>query len=134
MPRQPEPWFRDLLELSWETECRPHELFSAKASFVDLDNAHWVFPIRLSKGTKVQRVIYLSDRALEISQRLVLRRSTGPLLLNTDGNPWCISSVKCRLQVLCRELGRRRLRQAGLVSPKIPRLKLAARKDAAIRA
>jgi integrase len=115
--------FRDLLELSWETGCRPHEIFTVEASFVDLGKAKWVFPIRLSKGKKVQRVVYLSDRALEITRRLVLKRPTGPLLLTTEGQPWCVSSVKCRFQQICRKIGRRRLRDAALVPPKIPRLK-----------
>ena len=41
----------------------------------------------------------------------------GPLLLNTEGVPWCISSVKCSFQIIQRNLGRRRLRQSGLVPP-----------------
>ena len=45
--------FRDLLELSWETGCRPRELFTEKASYVDLPTGRWVFPIRLSKGKKM---------------------------------------------------------------------------------
>jgi len=125
--------FRDLLELSWETGCRPHELFTVEAAFVDLDTGRWVFPIRLSKGKKVQRVVYLSERALEITRRLVAQRPSGPLLLNTDGRPWCVSSVKCRFQIICRNLGRRRLRQLALVPAKIPRLKADERKDPAIR-
>jgi integrase len=126
--------FRDLLELSWETGSRPHELFSVEAAFADLDTGRWVFPIQLSKGKKVQRVVYLSERALEITRRLVLKRPSGPLLLNTDGRPWCASSVKCRFQMICRNLGRRRLRRAGLVPAQIPRLKAHERQDPGTRA
>ena len=121
--------FRDLVELAWETGCRPHELFTVQAAYVDLAIGIWTFPIRLSKGRRIQRVVYLSDRALEISRRLVPIRSTGPLLLNTDGQPWCVSSVKCRFQKICRELGRRRLREGTLLPPKVPRLTVAARND-----
>ena len=39
--------FIDLLELSWETGCRPHELLTVEASYVDLQNGRWVFPVRL---------------------------------------------------------------------------------------
>src|SRR5207248_9591002 len=92
--------FRDLLELSWETGCRPHELFTVEAAFVDVETGRWVFPIRLSKGKKLQRVVFLSERALEITRRLMLKRPTGPLLLNTEGVPWCISSVKCSFQII----------------------------------
>jgi integrase len=125
--------FRDLIELSWETGCRPHELFTVEASHVEKDVGRWVFPIRLSKGKKLQRVVYLSDRALEITLRLAAERPTGPLLVNTQGRAWCVSSVKCRFQQLCREIGRRRMRQAGELPPKIPRLKVAQRSDPAAR-
>lgn len=125
--------FRDLLELAWETGCRPHELFSVEGSYVDLANARWIFPIRLSKGKKVQRVVYLSDRALEISRRLLLKRPAGKLLVNTEENAWCVSSVKCRFQAICRALGRQRLRASGQLPPKIPRLTAEQRMDPALR-
>jgi len=121
--------FRDLLELSWETGCRPHELFTVQAAYVDLATGRWVFPIRESKGKKVQRVVFLSDRALEITRRLVFKHPAGPLLLNTDGNPWCVSSVKCRSQQLCRRIGQRRLKERGLLPPRIRRLAVSERKN-----
>jgi integrase len=125
--------FVDLLELSWETGCRPHELFTVEAAYADLPTGRWVFPVRLSKGKKVQRVVYLSDRALAITRRLVLTRPTGPLLVNTEGRPWCASAVKCRFQKLCRAVGRRRLGRSALVPPPIPRLTAAQRGDSAVR-
>jgi integrase len=36
--------FRDLLELAWETGCRPHELFTVQATYADLNTGRWVFP------------------------------------------------------------------------------------------
>jgi integrase len=89
--------------------------------------------VRLSKGKKVQRVVYLSDRALEITRRLVGLRPSGPLLLNTEGRPWCVSSVKCRFQKLCREVGRRRLKSSGQMPPKLKRLTAAQRADPVLR-
>ena len=126
--------FRDLLELSWETGARPHELFTVEAAFVDAQTACWTFPVKLSKGKKVQRVVYLSDRALEITRRLVALRPSGPLLLNTEGRPWCVSSVKCRFQKICRTIGRKRLEQSGQVPPKLKRLTAAQRADPGLRA
>jgi integrase len=126
--------FQDLLELSWETGCRPHELFTVEASYVELETARWIFPIRLSKGKKVQRVVYLSDRALAITQRLMLAHRKGLLLLNTEGRPWCVSSVKCRFQQICRALGRKGLRAQGAMPKKIAHLKGAERNDPVIRA
>jgi integrase len=125
--------FQYLVELSWETGCRPHELFTVEASFADLETARWVFPIRLSKGKKVQRVVYLSERALEITRRLVTKHPSGLLLRNTEGAPWSVSSAKCRFQQICRLLGRRRLKAQGRTLAKIPRLTVADRQDSAIR-
>src|SRR5262249_44513135 len=111
--------FRDLIDLSWEAGCRAGELYTVAAAHFDADNCRWVFPVRLSKGKKVQRIVYLSDRALEITRRLVAERPEGPLLVNTEGRPWCVSSVKCRFQQICRAIGRKRLREAGGLPPKI---------------
>jgi len=126
--------FRDLLVAAWETGARPHELFTVEASFVDLDNGRWVFPVRLSKGRKAQRVVYLTDAVLEVTKRLRQRHPQGPLFRNTDGNPWCVSSVKCRFQKLRLALGGRRLQRLGLLPPKIPRLTKPQREDRAVRA
>ena len=72
--------------------------------------ARWTFPVQLSKGKKVQRVVYLSDRALEISRRLVLKRPTGPLLLNTDGN----KADAARLLGMSRATIYRKVREYGI--------------------
>ena len=97
--------FQDLLELSWETGARPNELFTVIASYVDLANARWIFPVKESKGKKIQRVVYLTDKALAITQRLVLKNEAGPLLLNTDGVKWTGAAVNCRFQRIREKLG-----------------------------
>ena len=45
---------------------------------------------------------HLTDRVLEITRRLMLAHPEGPMFRNSDGNPWCVSSVKCRFQRLPR--------------------------------
>jgi len=121
--------FADLLEASWETGARPHELFSVEARFVDLANGRWVFPVRESKGKKVQRVVYLTEKVLAITRRLMADHPEGPLFRNSDGNPWCVSSVKCRFQRFRDEIGRRRLVRLGLMPRKIKRLSYAERQE-----
>jgi integrase len=128
------PRARDLVELSWETGMRPHELFTAEARFFEPDNARLVFPVRLSKGKKVQRVVYLNDKALRIVSAAAAANSTGPLLRNSEGNPWRMASVNCLFQRVRRELGRRRLHRLGLLPPKIPRMTAPVRKDKTLRA
>ncbi len=121
----------DLIELAWETGMRPLELCSFEAKFFEPDNARLVFPIRLSKGRKVQRVVYLNERALEIVKRRIIQYPTGPVLRNADGNRWCSSSTNCLFRRVQRNIGRKRMKSQGLIPAKIPRLKVSDRNDKA---
>jgi integrase len=125
--------FRDLLHAAWDTGARPHELFTVEAAFVDFEHARWVFPLKISKGRKVRRVVYLSDQMLEITRRLVAQHPTGPLFRNAGGRPWVVSAAKCRFQRLQVALGTDRLQQLGLFPPPLSRLTVAQRQDAARR-
>ncbi len=93
--------FRDLLTVSWEIGCRPQESLIVESRHLDLANQRWVFEKQLSKGKKRQRVVYLTDKAKEICERLVALNPQGPIFRNTDGEPWTPHSVNnrfCRLQ------------------------------------
>lgn len=125
---------RDLLVLSWETGMRPHELYSFESRFFEPEAARIVFPIRLSKGRRVQRVVYLSDRALEVVSRRIQRFPEGPVMRNADGRPWTMFATNCLFRRIRLNLGRRLLQSRHLVPPMIPRLKAAQRQDPAVRA
>lgn len=99
--------FRDLLTLHWESGCRPQESLRVEASFVDLKNARWVFPVRKSKGKKRPRIVYLNDKALEITERRMKQYEQGPIFRNTNGEPWTKDSVGCRFHRLKKHVGRR---------------------------
>jgi integrase len=62
--------FRDLLVVCWETGCRPQEVLAVEARHVDLDGGRWVFPPDEAKGKKAHRVVYLTERALEVTRRM----------------------------------------------------------------
>ena len=98
-----EPTLRDLVELAWETGTRVQELRKVEARFVDLANSRVVFPPKEAKGKKHHRVIYLgTDRARELVGRLIREFPEGPVLRNSDGNPWtkdAINCAFCRLRV-----------------------------------
>lgn len=98
--------FRDLLTVTWETGCRPQESLRVEARHVDLPNARWVFPATEAK-TGVPRIVYLSDAALAITRRLVLRHPQGALFRNTDGAPWTTDAVNCRFQTIEKKLGKK---------------------------
>ena len=121
--------FHDLLTAAWHTGCRPHELFTVTTDDADPDRGLWVFPLRESKGKRVRRVVYLDDKMVELTRRLLVRQRSGPLLLNSDGNAWTQSATKCRFQRLRLVLGRKRLQEKGLLPPKIRRLTAMERQD-----
>lgn len=94
--------FRDLVVLTWETGCRPQELLRVEARHVDARNQRWVFPQKESKGKRAPRIVYLSEKALEITARLVAVYPTGPLFRNSNGKRWSTDAVNCafdRIQV-----------------------------------
>jgi integrase len=102
--------FRDLLVASWETGARPQELFKVEGAFVLLgEHPRWVFPLKLSKGRKVQRVVYLSERALEITKRLMGANPSGPLFRDGKSRPWDKDSAHVRFQEIRHRLGRKKL-------------------------
>jgi integrase len=79
--------FRDLLTVTWETACRPQESLAVEARHVDLQNARWVFSPDESKGEQWPRIVYLTQAALEVTRRLMLKHPAGPLFCNTHGKP-----------------------------------------------
>ena len=97
--------FKDLLTITWETGCRPQESLRVEARHVDLTNGRWVFPASEAKGKKIPRVIYLTPKALEITQRLVMKHPKGPLFRNTDGKPWTPNATNCRFQTVRKDTG-----------------------------
>ena len=74
---------RDLLVTAWETAARPQEIVAAEVRHVVLFNGRWVFPPEESKGKRFPRVVYLNEKALEITRRLMASRLAGPLFRNS---------------------------------------------------
>ena len=125
--------FRDLLEVCWETGCRPQEILAVAARHVQVDRGRWVFLPDEAKGKKSHRVVYLTDRALAITRRLVAVHHEGPLFRNTDGRPWHPYALNCRFGRLRLAHGREQIERLGLVPPRIKRLDVAQRRDPDIR-
>lgn len=99
--------FRLLVEFMLQTGCRAEEVFRIEHHHVALDKRQIILPITESKGRKRSRVIWLSDRAVDIV-RLAGSRSplgqSGLLFLNTRGNPWRKNSVSCRFRALKKKM------------------------------
>lgn len=97
--------FRDYLETAWETAARPQEIRKVTADHVDLPNARWVFPVSEAKGKKKPRVVYLSDKALAITKRLIKLHPEGELFRSGRGAAWNASTTNCRFRRLKKKLG-----------------------------
>lgn len=90
--------FRDLLITCWEVGPRPQEVSSVQADYFDRPAGRWIFPIQESKGKKFQRVIYLTDTALEITERLCARWAQPTIVKCIVLEPsqlLCTSSFEC---------------------------------------
>lgn len=109
---------RDLLITTWETGCRPQESLRVEARHVDTTNHRWVIPPSEVKGERITRTVYLTDRAFEITKRLMTEYPDGNLFRNVYGDPWTPSSVKCAVDRTRIRIGKRELKRLGQsVSP-----------------
>lgn len=109
----PDRYFRDLLVTTWETGCRPQESLRVEARHVDLPNSRWVFPETEGKGGTL-RIVYLTESALEITKRLMLRFPQGKLFRNSKGIPWTTDAANCVFTRLRIRMGRQSMREADV--------------------
>lgn len=105
--------FRDLLDFAWLTGARPQECVRIEARHLQAENRRIVLPPAEAKGKKRYRIIYLSDRALELICKLAEARPTGALFRNSSGRAWTACSVNCRFCRYQAYLGRQQLRAEG---------------------
>lgn len=91
------------LDFIWGTGCRPKEARTLQAKHVHGDLI--IFPPDESKGETDSRVIFLTPEMEAIIKPLLDERPTGPLFLNSQGNPWTKDSIKCRLTRITRKVG-----------------------------
>lgn len=122
--------FRDLLVVSWETGCRPQESLIVEARHVDLERCRWFIPKDEAKGRKHDRSVYLNDRALEITRRLMLANPRGTLFKNTDGADWTTDSVNCAFIQLQIRLGSREIEPMKITRQRVPAEQKAAHRTA----
>lgn len=102
-----------LLNIVWETGCRPQECLRVTAEHVDIANSRWVFRPPEAKGKAMPRVVYLTDTARTITEDQMAKYSTGPLFRNTQGKPWNKDSVACAFDRIRVRLGKEILKKEG---------------------
>lgn len=108
------PSLTDLVVTTWETGCRPQESLRVESRHVDGKHKRWVIPRRESKTKELIRVIYLNDKAFEITDRLTKQYPEGPIFRNANGKPWTTDAVNCALNAIRHRLGREMMKQRGL--------------------
>lgn len=118
----PDRSLRDLLITTWDTGCRPQESLIVEARHVDVQNQRWVFSESESK-TDIPRVVYLTDEALTITKRRILRYPTGPLFRNSRGKAWTTGAVNNAFTRIQIRLGRKLLAESTKVKCKDRRRK-----------
>ncbi len=99
--------FRDIVTFCWETGARPQEVFQMEARHFDDVNQRVVIPKSEAKGKRKVRIIYLTDKALEIVRRLVRTYPKGKIMRNADGIPWQRNNIACRFARMKKHLGRK---------------------------
>ena len=104
---------RDLFVVTWETGCRPQESLIVEARHVDVANHRWVIPPSEAKGERMTRIVYLTDRAMEIVRRLMKQYPKGNLFRDSQGSPWTAESVNCAVDRIRLRMGRLEMERTG---------------------
>jgi integrase len=118
-----DPNFRDLIEITWESGMRPQEIRKIEARFFDAAASRIIFPPKEAKGKKYYRIIYLTPRAKDIVAGLAESRPHGPLLLNSEGQPWTKDAINCSFRRLRVVLGLRIMEANGEAIEEVPRFR-----------
>lgn len=106
--------FAELMQVTYEIGCRPQESLRVEARHVDLANSRWVFPKQEAKGKRAPRIIYLSEYAHRVTERLMSQHSSGKLFRNQQGRPWTTDAVNCQFTALQLRMGKQRMAELGV--------------------
>lgn len=91
--------FHNLLVALSESGARPGEVIRVTAQDVDFAEGTWTLKEhKTAKKTGKKRVIYMSDRLSELTNKLAKQNPTGPIFLNADGNPWNLNAINDRFE------------------------------------
>jgi integrase len=94
--------FRDFVFAMQETGCRPGEIARVTKAEVDLDLGVWVLQRhKTAKKSGKPRVVYLTPAMVELTRKLVLKNSEGPLFRGPrGGRPFSRNNIRCRFRRL----------------------------------
>jgi integrase len=97
--------FRDLVSLMHATGCRLGEAARLEAKHIDWDRGVAIVSGKTTRRTGRKLVLAIPDAILARLRVLASIRPTGPLLLNSRGNPWRKDAVNNQVVRLRRRTG-----------------------------
>lgn len=92
--------FRSYLLALVATGARPGEIAAIEARHIDWENGVASLPGKTTRATGKPRRIYLPQRLLDQCRTLAEQYPTGPLFRNSDGQPWTLNAIRCRMRRL----------------------------------
>jgi integrase len=104
---------RNLIVVTRECGCRPQESLRVEARHVDLRHQRWVFPQSEAKGEIAPRIVYLTDEAMLITQKLMREHPKGKLFRNSLRTPWTVDAVNCGFDRIQQRMGKVEMRRQG---------------------
>ena len=104
--RFPKPWYRPNRGVWYVTIDGTQHHLGPDRDEATRQYRQLMFPESESK-TNAPRIVDLTEKSLEITERLVLTYPQGPIFRNTRGRPWTTDAVNCRFTMLKRKLGNR---------------------------
>lgn len=108
-----DPCLMELFVTTYEVGCRPQESLRVERRHVELQHQRWVFPASEAKVKSGPRIVYLTERAMEITQRLMVQNPDGPLFRNSQGNPWKPDSVNSAVDRIRLSMGKAEMDRRG---------------------
>lgn len=97
--------FTTFLTALRETGARPGEIRTVTAAMVNLKAGVWTLPKhKTADKTGKPRTIYLTPVMVKLTAKLMKQRPSGPLFLNSRGEPWKANAVRCRMRRLREKL------------------------------
>lgn len=103
MMKHANPEMGQLFTALYETGARPGEVFSVTAA--DYSKPTWTLKEHKTSRFRKQRVIFLNETMVSLTESLVKKNPRGPLFLNTLGRPWMLKSVDSQVAFMREKFG-----------------------------
>lgn len=111
----PDEQLKKVMLVTYDTGCRPQESLRLEIRHLDLENRRWVIPRLEAKGKKAPRVIYLTDRAFEITTELIADRTSGHVFRDSKNRPWTPASASSVLKRVRQTMGKKAIKEREVI-------------------